>query len=63
MAEVVWGDSSKTYRKTISFTDTHPFGDFPFFTEVDAGNWKWARFAVWDVAADGAFIKPAWRAK
>jgi len=30
---------------------------------VEGGNWKWARLGVWDVAADGAFVNPVWRAK
>jgi hypothetical protein len=63
MAEVVWGDGSKTYRKEIPLTETHSFGDFPFSAEVEGGHWKWARFAVWDVAADGAFVNPVWRDK
>ena len=29
--------------------------------EADAPGWKWARLAVWDVAADGAFTNPVWR--
>lgn len=63
MAEIVWGDGSQTYRKTIPLTETHPFGDFSFSAEAQGGNWKWARFAVWDVAADGAFVNPVWRAR
>jgi len=63
MAEIVWGDGSETYRKTIPLTETHPFGDFSFAAEAQGGNWKWARFAVWDVAADGAFVNPVWRAR
>jgi hypothetical protein len=59
MAEVVWGDGAGTHRKIVPLTETHAFGDFSFSTEVDAANWKWARFAVWDVAADGAFTNPA----
>jgi hypothetical protein len=61
MAEIVWGDGSETHRKTIPLHETHPFGDFQFSAEADGGNWKWARFAVWDVAADGAFVNPTWR--
>jgi hypothetical protein len=61
MAEIVWGDGSQTYRKTIPLGETHPFGDFQFSGEAEGGNWKWARFAVWDVAADGAFVNPTWR--
>jgi len=63
MAEIVWGDGSETYRKTIPLTETHPFGDFSFAAEAQGGNWKWARFAVWDVAAGGAFVNPVWRAR
>jgi hypothetical protein len=29
--------------------------------EVAAPGWTWARLAVWDVAADGAFTNPVWR--
>jgi hypothetical protein len=61
MAELVWGDGSQVYRKTIPLTETHPFGDFAFTAEAEGGNWKWARFAVWDIAANGAFINPVWR--
>ncbi len=28
---------------------------------VDVQGWQWARVAVWDVAADGAFVNPVWR--
>jgi hypothetical protein len=61
MAEVVWGDGSETHRKTIPLNETGSFGDFTFTTQADGGNWRWARFAVWDVAADGAFVNPVWR--
>ena len=63
MAEIVWGDGVQTFRKTIPLDETRPFGDFAFSAEADGGNWKWARFAVWDVAADGAFGNPVWRTK
>src|SRR5262249_34190213 len=62
MAEIVWGDGKQTNRKIIPLEETRPFGDFQFSAEAEAGAWKWARFAVWDVAADGAFINPVWRA-
>ena len=61
MAEIVWGDGARTLRKQIPLTETRAFGDFEFSAEADGGNWKWARFAVWDVAADGAFVNPVWR--
>jgi hypothetical protein len=63
MAELVWGDGERTFRKTVALTETRAFGDFTFTAEMEGGNWKWARLAVWDVAADGAFANPVWRAK
>jgi 2,4-dienoyl-CoA reductase-like NADH-dependent reductase (Old Yellow Enzyme family) len=63
MAEIVWGDGSETRRKMFPLTETRPFGDLEFSGEADGGAWKWARFAVWDVAADGAFVNPVWRLK
>jgi hypothetical protein len=63
MAEIVWGDGNQTNRKQIPLAQTHPFGNFTFSAEADGGNWKWARFAVWDIAADGAFVNPFWRAR
>jgi len=63
MAEIVWGDGRETYRKIVSLAETGPFGDFTFSEEADGGNWKWARFAVWDLAANGAFVNPTWRSK
>jgi hypothetical protein len=61
MAEVTWGDGFKTYRMEIPLTETHPFGDLQFSTEVEGGDWKWARLSTWDIAADGAFVNPVWR--
>jgi len=63
MAEIVWGDGAETYRKIIPLTETRPFGDFTFSAEADGGAWKWARLAVWDVAANGAWVNPTWRSK
>ena len=61
MAEIVWGDGKETYRKTFPLTDSAPFDAMTFKGETEAKNWKWARFAVWDVAANGAFVNPVWR--
>jgi hypothetical protein len=61
MAEIVWGDGAGTYRKTFPLTQSTPFGTINFKGEADAKNWKWARFAVWDIAANGAFVNPIWR--
>jgi hypothetical protein len=57
-AEVVWGDGKTTFNQTFSLEYTGPFGDSTFDWKVQAGEWKWARFAIWDIASDGAFINP-----
>lgn len=62
-AEVVWGDGVSTSRKLLSLDSTRPFGESEFNWSVDAKDWKWARFAVWDVAANGALVNPVWRSK
>ncbi len=31
-----------------------------FMGRIDTPRWKWARFAVWDIAGDGAFTNPIW---
>lgn len=58
-AEVVWGDGVETKRHTIPLEDTAAFGERDFDWNVAAGDWKWMRLAVWDVAANGAFTMPA----
>jgi hypothetical protein len=63
MAEIVWGDGVETNRKVFPLTQSKPFETTRFTGEVDAKNWKWARFAVWDVAANGAFVNPVWKTK
>ncbi len=60
-AEVVWGDGEKTYRKTYSLQSTREFGSYKIEFDLAAPNWRWARFAVWDVAGNGAFANPTWR--
>ena len=57
-AEVVWGDGKNTFTETFSLENTGPFGDSTFEWRVQAGEWKWSRFAVWDIASDGAFVNP-----
>ena len=60
--EIVWGDESGTKREIIPLVDTGAFGSETFEWSVDAKGWKWARVAIWDVAANGAFINPVWSA-
>jgi hypothetical protein len=63
MAEVVWGDGSATHRKTIDLASTPAFDDHEYTWEADTPGWTWARFAVWDVAGDGAFTEPIWKGR
>ena len=60
-AEIVWGDGKATHRETIELADTREFGDRTFHWRATAPGWRWARVAVWDVAANGAFVNPVWR--
>src|SRR5579871_338410 len=63
MAEIVWGNGEKTYSRTIPLTGTHSFGTFSFSGSVEEQDWKWARFGVWDVAGNGAFVNPVTRSQ
>jgi len=60
-AEVVWGDGARTERKIIPLDTTREFGRQTYRWTVEAPGWKWARVAVWDIAANGAMINPVWR--
>jgi hypothetical protein len=60
MAEVVWGDGEKTSRITIPLDETREFQDTVIDRQIDMPNRKWARFAVWDVAGNGAMTNPVW---
>lgn len=56
--ELVWGDGTNTYRETVSLHQTGQFGQQRFEVTAKAPNARWARFAVWDTAADGALTEP-----
>jgi len=60
-AEIVWGDGEATHREIIPLTHTRQHDAETFDWTAEAGGWKWARIAVWDVAANGAFTNPTWR--
>ncbi|MCS7026046.1 MAG: hypothetical protein NZV14_14680 [Bryobacteraceae bacterium] len=61
-AEVVWGNKDgSTQRKIIPLTMTGPFEKKRYEWEVEAPEWRWARLAVWDIAANGAMTNPIWR--
>lgn len=58
--EVVWGDGKKVDRQIISASELGPFGSKHFSIPFNATGRAWVRFAVWDSAADGAFVQPQW---
>ncbi len=57
-AEIVWGDGENTRREIIELHSSGSFGERDFQWKCRAPGWKWARIAVWDVAANGAFVNP-----
>lgn len=60
-AEVVWGDGQSSHRKIIPLETTREFGAADYRWKVTAPGWKWARLAVWDIAANGAMVNPTWK--
>jgi hypothetical protein len=60
MAELVWGDGTTTRRKLIDLQSTPEFDAHEYSWLIETPGWKWARFAVWDIAGDGAFTNPIW---
>jgi hypothetical protein len=61
VAELVWGDGASTHHQLIDLKSTPAFDDHAYSWLVETPGWTWARFAVWDVAGDGAFTNPIWR--
>ena len=59
-AEVVSGDGSTVHRDRVDLTQTPSFGRQTLTLHPDLKGRKWARFEVWDVAANGAFTQPIW---
>ena len=60
-AELVWGDGKTIQRKLIDLESTPSFDDHTYVWMIDTPGWTWARFAVWDVAGNGAFTNPIWK--
>jgi len=60
MAEVVWGDGAHTRHEIIDLQSTPAFDLHNYTWQAETPGWKWARFAVWDIAGDGAFTNPIW---
>lgn len=61
IAEVVWGDGTNTHHELIDLQSTPASDEHEYSWVVGTPGWTWARFAVWDVAGDGAFTNPIWR--
>jgi hypothetical protein len=61
MGEVIWSDGTTTHRQEFPLNETRAFSTESYDWQLDARNWKWARVAVWDIAANGAFINPIWK--
>lgn len=58
LLELVWGDGKQTHRQTLAPVETSSHGRQRFTLTAKAPAAKWARLAVWDVAANGAFTQP-----
>ena len=43
--------------------ETRQFATDQFSWNLDAKGWKWARVAIWDIAANGAFVNPVWKSE
>lgn len=60
-AEVVWGDGTGTQREIFDLSESGEFSSGSYSWKVRAPGWAWARLAIWDVAANGAFVNPVRR--
>jgi hypothetical protein len=60
IVELVWGDGKNVSREIVGASDTASFGHKKFEFSKDVTGLKWIRFAVWDVAANGAFTQPVY---
>jgi hypothetical protein len=58
--EIVTGDGSTVSRQVIPAADLPAFGTRKLSLPFDASGRKWVRFAMWDVARNGAFTQPQW---
>lgn len=57
-AELVWGDGKETHTHMMPLESSRAFENPKLDFRVAAPHWKWARFAVWDIAANGAMVNP-----
>jgi hypothetical protein len=63
MGEVIWSDGTTTHRQEFPLNETRQFATETYDWHVEAKDWKWARVAVWDIAANGAFVNPTWKVR
>ena len=61
--EVVTGDGKTVTKQVLSATELQAFGSKKLSIPFDATGKKWVRFAMWDVAGNGAFTQPQWLAE
>ena len=59
-AEVISGDGHSVSRERVDLSDTGAFGRKTLSLRPKLSGRKWARFEVWDVAANGAYTQPIW---
>jgi hypothetical protein len=51
------------HTEAASLDKTSQFATDDVTLAAKANGWKWARFAIWDIAGNGAFVNPIWRSK
>jgi len=59
-AEIVMGRGKEIIRQRIDLRETSAFGSCEVEIPVKLNGMNWARFEVWDIAANGAFTQPVW---
>jgi len=57
------GDGKTVTKQALPATDLQAFGSKKLSIPFDATGRKWVRFAMWDVAGNGAFTQPQWLAE
>jgi hypothetical protein len=60
-AEIVWGDGKQTRHELFPLNTSEAFDQHHYEWSARTPGWKWARLAVWDIAADGGFTNPIWK--
>lgn len=58
IVELVWGDGASTGRQLVPVSSLPASGSHHFTIPFGTTGKKWVRFAVWDVAGNGALVQP-----